>query len=451
MIKHGLKISTFFAMAIGLLLFAPGPVFAQMGQLYEDYGVGIRDAAMGNCGTACSNDYSAAFYNPAALVRAEGLSIDLGYKGVYPNLFMKIGNFSDKKFTKYPTTNFFLVGISWDMIAEKLIDKKFTDRFYLGFTAAVSDYYKSFSIYYDRDTPYFYRYHDRYLNLLPIYLSMAVRLFDWVSIGAGLVPAPTDAYTDVAVDSHFTVPDYEYNAEQGTTVRAYAKIEPVAGILFRIPNEKMADYCSIGFVWRDEVTSMDGQGKATDYTKVHFGDNIIELPPSDTPILTLSGWTPMQVVGAIALHPSIHSTITVEELWKRWSNWKNFFAESPTPGFNDTWNTRFGAENIFPVKTGPLEDIAARIGIYRELSPVPDQNGQSNYLDPNKWVITTGIETKWVSQKDIFRVPIHAGIAGQAHIMDKIHLSNDRDPDYPAIDAWGEVYSITATVGVGIR
>jgi hypothetical protein len=97
-----------------------------------------------------------------------------------------------------------------------------------------------------------------------------------------------------------------------------------------------------------------------------------------------------------------------------------------------------------------LQTIAPRAGVYRELSPAPDQNGQSNYLDPNKWVFTLGFDSGWLLPNvDVFRVPVHFEVAGQLHVMDRVELNNDRDPDYPPLDAWGRVYSLTATLGFG--
>ena len=445
------KIIAAFVVAAAVWLLAVSTAFAQMGQLFEDFGIGPRDAGMGNTGTAAADDYSAVFYNPAALVRVDGLNLDLGYKGVYPHLHMKIGNYHDRYFTQYPNTNFFVLGFGWNLKIERFIDPKYTERFSVGLAVALSDYYKSFAVFYDEDTPYFFRYHDRYLNLLSIYLSMSFRIFDWFSIGGGIVPAPSDTYTDVTVNSNFRLPDYEYWADQGTITRSYGKLEPVLGVLFRIPNDRLKDYLSIGLTWRDEVYSIDGNGIATDYTKVHFEGQTISLPPSDTPILTLTGWTPMQVIGGVAIHPIDGMTLTVEELWKRWSRWKNFFIEHPDPRFSNTWNTRMGGEQIFDLDNHTLDSFTIRAGIYRELSPAPNQNGESNYIDPDKWVFTFGFDAAWNDPFDIMRIPIHTAVAGQAHLIDKVRLHNNQDPDYPALDAWGEIYSFTGTVGIDFK
>jgi hypothetical protein len=435
--------------ALVICLVTASAAFAQMPQLFEDFGVGPRDVGMGNTGTASANDFSAAFYNPAALVRATGLGVDLGYKLVAPRLTMKLGSFDEKHFTKYPDTNLFVLGLHWNMVAEELMDPKWTERFTFGLALALSDFYKSFSVYYDIDTPYFFRYHDRALNLLSVYMSMSVRCTEWLSIGGGLVPAPSDTTTRVLVDSNFTAPDYSYTALQGTITRSYGKLEPLAGILFRIPYKDTKDYLSVGFVWRDEVSSVDGAGHATDRSTLHYNGQDIDMGNSDTPILTLTGWTPMQVAGGVSWRPINGMMLTAEELWKRWSEWKSFFIEHPNPRFNNTWNTRFGGEYTVMTESKILSSVSTRLGVYRELSPVPDQNGQTNFIDPNKWVVTAGVDTAWgFGDLDVFRVPLHFGVAGQVHLMDNIHYSNTSDPDYPPLDAGGQVYSLTATLGV---
>ena len=424
---------------------------AQMGQSYEDFGVAPRDSAMGNTGTAAVTNYAAAFYNPAALDRAKGLQIHLGYKGVYPKLRMKLGGYHDRYFTRYPSTHFFLMGLSWNIVAEKLIDPKWTERFTLGLAFAVSDYYKSFSIYYDPDTPYFYRYHDRYLNLLPIYFSLSFRITDYLSIGGGLVPGPSDTYTNVTVDSHFTLPRYRMWADQGVLTRSYGKVEPLAGILVQIPDANLPDFCSIGLIWRDEVFAIDGNGHANNTTHFDLDGTVITGPPVPTEILTLTGWTPMQVIAGIAFRPTKESVVTGDVLWKQWERWRTFFDRSPTPRFKNTWNARFGAEYIFGLENPVLQSVAARAGLYREFSPVPDQNGQSNYLDPDKWVVTAGFDSAWMDRFDFFRMPVHFEMSGQWHRMDRVELHNRQDPDYPKLDAWGDLYSVTATIGLGFQ
>jgi long-chain fatty acid transport protein len=419
-----------------------------MPQLFEDFGVGPRDVGMGNTGTASATDYSAAFYNPAALAYVPGIGLDLGYKLVAPRLTLKLPGYSSHYFTNYPDTNLVVVGGSWNVVLDEVIERKWTDRFTFGVAIALSDFYKSFTVYYDVDTPYFFRYHDRALNLLSIYFSLGVRLTDWVSIGAGLVPAPCDSTTRVLVDSNFTAPEYSYRALQGTATRSYGKLEPVLGLLFNIPAAETSNYVSLGFTWRDEVSSIDGEGHATDRSTLHINGQEINMGATNTPILTLTGWTPMQAIGGVAWRPVTGLTITAEELWKRWSRWKNFFIEHPDPRFHDTWNTRAGVEYVANTGADLLPQVMTRLGGYRELSPVPDQNGQSNYLDPEKWVATAGVDTVWSLEKyDIIRAPMHLGIFAQVHLMDDIHLNNSRDPDYPPLDAGGQVYSFTVTMG----
>ena len=54
----------------------------------------------------------------------------------------------------------------------------------------------------------------------------------------------------------------------------------------------------------------------------------------------------------MAFAPTDDWVLTWEVLWKRWSNWKNFFIVHPNPRFEDTWNVRFGGEKEFDLVPG---------------------------------------------------------------------------------------------------
>ncbi|MCZ7586016.1 MAG: hypothetical protein M5R36_23310 [Deltaproteobacteria bacterium] len=102
----------------------------------------------------------------------------------------------------------------------------------------------------------------------------------------------------------------------------------------------------------------------------------------------------------------------------------------------------------FDVGSDVLKAFAVRAGGYRENSPVPDQNGQSNYIDPNKWVASAGFDLDMRDPFDVFMGPVHLGAAWQTHFMDRVTLHNRQDPDYPEIEAWGEIHGFTATLSI---
>ncbi|MCZ7586022.1 MAG: hypothetical protein M5R36_23340 [Deltaproteobacteria bacterium] len=65
---------------------------------------------------------------------------------------------------------------------------------------------------------------------------MGFRITNWVSIGAGLVVAPSDTYADARVRTDIYLPEGDFDAKQGTVSRAYSVMKPLAGVLFRIPD-----------------------------------------------------------------------------------------------------------------------------------------------------------------------------------------------------------------------
>jgi long-chain fatty acid transport protein len=423
------------------------PASGQVPQMFDEFGVGPRDVAMGNTGAAAADGYAAAYYNPAALARVGGFQLALGYKSVIPDLRMKVLHYDDRRFTKdIPQTNSGMIGVAWNISVPRLIDPKYTDRLTIGFVIAQGDMFKSFTVYHDPDIPYFFRYNDRYYNLMPVYLSLGLRVMDWFSLGAGFTVAPSDATTHSDVDAHVTVDPYGFEANQGTVTRAIGKLEPLVGVLFRIPAFGR-EFAAIGATWRDEVSSTDGNGSARDYMKVHAGDEVFRVPGEDTLILTLSGWTPMQVVLGAAISPIAGMTLTADAIWKRWSRWINYFEFHPDPRFHDTYHVRAGIEQRFVTGNPILSHATARAGGYYEPSPVPDQNGPSNILDPNKTVLGAGFGLTFRDPKLRIKAPVFLDGAFQAQLMEETIWTNERDGKYGRLRAGGQVYTFDVTIG----
>lgn len=423
------------------------PAAAQMPQMFSEYGVGPRDMGLGNTGAAAASDFSAAYYNPAALVRAEGFAIDIGYKGIIPDLRLKVGRYPANKFTEnIPATHSVIVGISWNIVVERLIDRKWTERFTFGMAVAQGAFFKSFSIYHDANIPYFFRYNDRCYNLMPIYFSLGVRILDWLSIGGGVVPAPADTTTHTDVNTNFELSPYTFTAEQGTITRAIGKLEPVLGVLFRIPAHGR-EAAAIGLTWHEEVSSTDGKGHAFNYTRVHLGDTTFNLGSIDTPVLTMTGWTPMQAVIGLAGWPLPGLTLSVDGIWRRWSRWRNFYELKPDPPLHDTYHVRAGIENLFQTGNGILPVVTMRGGGYWEPTPVAGQNGPSNLIDPNKTVLAGGWGLEFRDPQRRLKAPIRLEGTFQAQLLQKTVWQNQDDPKFGKISVWGAVYNVAATIG----
>ena len=440
-----------FVVAVALLLTIAAPeAAAQINQAFEEYGVGPRDAAMGNAYTAVADDFAAAFYNPAGLSQPEGFHFTAGYKFLSPRVTAKMDGFAPDEFTDYPTTHWGMIGLTTDLQIPKIINPKYTAPFAFGTAIAICNFLHSYTNYYDDRTPYYYRYQDRPVALLSAYFGMSARIANWVSIGGGLVLAPSITNIDARVRTDVYLPEGSFESNQGTVNRAKSIIDPVLGVLFRIPIAGVEDRLRVGLVWKDEVRVIDGNGVAQNRTILHTPNTDQEWSPVPTqvvPVQTLTGYSPMQATLGLAARPYTGALISADTIWKRWSVWKTYFYNEPDPPFADTIQQRIGFEQRFLTQSAAwLEYWALRAGWYYEPSPAPSQDNEWNLLDNDKHVTTTGFGLRLDRVLGVIKTPINLDANFQAHWLESETIENDKDDAFPKITTGGQVYSGTVAL-----
>ncbi|MBZ0270455.1 hypothetical protein K8I61_00350 [bacterium] len=435
----------FIAVAIAFAAtFAAIRAHAQTNQAFEEYGVGPRDAAMGNAYTAVADDFAAAFYNPAGLYQTEGANMTFGWKYLQPELTMKMPGFDEKKFTDFQPTSWFLYGFTWDLHAPRLINPKVTDRVSFGVAFAISEYVHSYSNYYDEHTPYFFRYQDRPVALLSLYIAGAFRITDWLAVGGGVVIAPSYTYIDARVRTDIYLPDGRDESTQGLVNRSYSIAEPVLGVIARIPVLGEKDGVRVGLSWRDEVKVIDGKGRALNRIIVHApGDDggITPTPPQDVPVTTLSGFSPMQATAGVSVKAWRGALLANDTIYKRWSRFKGYFLTEPDPKFGDTLQNRTGVEQSFFPDAGWIESWSLRAGGYYEPSPVPSQDGVWNFLDNDKTVVSAGGGVRIGDVLGVIKTPVDIDANVQVHLLADKTIQNDNDPSFPEIETGGALWS----------
>ena len=424
------------------LLFCSG-AFGQTDQSFEEYGVGPRDGAMGNAYTGVADDFSAAFYNPSGTSQTKDLHIALGYKFLTPRLTAKLEGFGADRFTKYPTTHWGMLGFTTDLNVPSIINPKYTSPFSIALAAAISNFLHSYTNYATDRTPYYFRYQDRPIALLSLYTSLGVKVTKWFSFGAGFVVAPSGTYIDARVRTDIYLPKAEFVAKQGLVERAYGVLQPVAGLMFRIPIAGLEDRLRIGATWRNRVIVIDGRGKAVNRIVIHSptGVTMSPVPPMDVPVITMSGFSPMQVALGFSYQPYNGALISTDTLWKHWSEWRTYFLHTPDPRFHDTWQQRLGFEQKFFQGTPYLEYWALRAGYYYEPSPAGSQNNEWNILDNDKHVMTAGFGLCIGKVLGIIKTPVNFDGGFQAHYLVPKTIKNNNDPAYTKIKTGGMVYS----------
>jgi len=422
--------------------------FAGPNQLFEEYGVSPRDAAMANSFSAIADDYSAAFYNPAGLVWGQGHHFHFGYRGIIPNTFMKFNPSNGRNLGEAPSTDVFLFGFSTDMDFREMINPRITDRLGLGLALAVGKYLKSFTLYADPNTPYMFRYAERPVSLLSLYTGFALKLYDWFSVGGSICAAPSETYTDVIAHTEIRIPSMQNETHQGMGSRAWSKIEPVIGLMFRVPLQGREDYLGFALVWRDEVFTVDGSGEITTVTRIVFEETgeTYDLPMSSMELHQLTGFSPMSVTGAVSWRPTENLRFNLDGVWRQWSAWLDGDERHPQPEFSDTFHLRLGYEQQTAINWAWVHDLIVRAGYYYEPSPVPDMNGMMNIIDPDKHVGSVGLGFVFNDPLGVFNTPVAFDTSYQLHWLITKHLNNDDDPIYPELDAGGQIHNFAAAL-----
>lgn len=427
-----------------LLLLAVVSVGAQSIQIFDEYGVGPRDVAMGGSYVGVADDFAAAFYNAAGLTQQEFTHVTFGYKYIGPEVKLKLKGYSDDYFTKdYPDSHLALIGLNLDLYVPRFWDNEFLKRFHLGLAFAISNYVHSYTNYWDPHTPYFFRYHDRPIALLSLYLAGAMRIFDWLSVGGGVVVSPSTTHVDARVETHVYLPEGNNKNTQGLVNRSHSTVSPQVGLLFRVPLYGLADRIRIGVSWHDRVQVIDGKGQALNRMIVHFpdGTTMEPVPIQKVPVKSMTGYNPQKLTLGLSAKPYPGGLIAADLIWREWSKWENYFFLRPDPPFKDTIEVRLGFEQRFLTDWEPLPAVALRAGWYYQPSPTPQQNGEYNLLDNDKHVYSGGLGLQLGKILGILKTPVNLDLAVQVHQLMEKTINNNQDPDYPWMQTGGFIYS----------
>ncbi|MCA9772812.1 MAG: outer membrane protein transport protein [Myxococcales bacterium] len=417
--------------------------------LFEEWGVGPRDGAMGNVGVATSNDFAAVYYNPAALTLATGTSLVQGYRVVRPSLWIDFEGRGRFHF-KYPDTRLAVFGMTTDLGFLHPERGSFVDRLSVGFAISTGDYLKSFTTFPNPNEPNFFRYSDRFVGLFPFGLGLGFRVTDWFRVGGAAFIAPSDTFTNVVALADISIGadgSVGQNITQGVTTRAFSKIVPVLGFLVKVPFWDLEDKLTFGFTWRDTISSVDGEGVVRNYTTISIGGTRIRLPdPTLIDVRAEAGFSPQAYSVGLGWKPILGMTLGADWIYKRWSKFRNFDEKVPHPKLRNTMQVRLGAEYEFPTDLPVIHTMAVRAGYYFEPSPVRDQSGPTNLLDNDKHVLSAGFALSFFDPFKILVEPLYLNISAQAHLLENRKTRNDGDPLFGPFETGGYLLGGSVTL-----
>lgn len=426
----------------GVVMAISGPV--ALANVHDTFGVGAAAISMGNAQTASASGGSAAYYNPAGLVRKPGIRLDAGLQAFVPQLkgfenivydFDQDGVIetnadgtpeSTSVLTAYrptigngitaaiPITSWLAAGVSMYMPSEYLMRIEFEDPY----------------------VPYYPLYKSR-TQKFSTFVGAGVKVFDGLYVGAGASVSAT-AVINGRVTSAVVV-NTASTSEDGTTeltqvvsqvtinnmsLQLKSAMAPTAGVIFNFGwmNPALAGL-NIGASYRG-YSSVKTQVDVTvnAYADVSMGDDEIYSGPLTSAPTAISqtmesGTNPAQASGGISYTYKDAFTLSADATWVKWEDYIETMIAIPNqtitvegaaqvtvgggretdgdPGYvyQNTITPRVGMEYTGPMPVGGDMGFkfSVRAGYGYHPSPLPEQTERVNMLDSNKHMVSGGL------------------------------------------------------------
>jgi long-subunit fatty acid transport protein len=397
---------------LGIALFVVGAGAARANPI-DAFGYGSRAAAMAQAATAAADDSSAGYYNPAALAQVGSLRIDLGYRYASPNLRI------DGESHQVDAARGILVGLAapGSIGPVRLAVGVLLSLPQQGLAQVKSRPY---------DDPRFVYYENRPQRFLGGF-NLAVQLPWGLSLGGGLsLLSRTDA--NVALKGIVAVTHPEDSTLVSSINSSLASVRyPQAGLLW-----EATPRLKLGLAFRGESvlrleTSVRIDGNLQDpgypplvqngYFEIHT--HLVEM------------FQPWQLSLGLAFRATPRLLIAADLTYAHWSALPapppltesldiGVFnplihlpppRDYPSPAFHDVLVPRLGAEWRAAEESDLALDL--RGGTSFEPTPVPEQQGETNFADGNKLSFTAGAgltaQKPWGLLAGAGSIDVHAG------------------------------------------
>ncbi len=401
-------------MAVGVFVLATARASEVSASPEDIFGYGPRSAAMGGTGAASSDDYDAAYTNPALLSRLRQNTLMVGYQGASfdlhasgPGLPGPVG---------YDAATGLLIAVGLPVPFGGILKNR---------VGLAIDFYTPTSLLVRADIPYpespqFVVLPDR-AQSLAIRAGIGLDLGYGIRVGAGFgALAQLDGTVVVATDSTGRVGS---NVED-ELVAVYA---PTVGATFDLPFGQGHPF-RLGVTYRGELEARFSV--LIDATK---------LSSLNIPVLNISGvaqFDPAEVAFEAA-YDTRPFTVAIGATYKRWSDYPGPLeptttcpAMTPTCGalatpivpFHDTVVPRIGVERSLPLSQGTR--LHLRAGYAFEPTPSPAETPSSQAVDP-KSLALVNVQTRYFdASRSIFALgtglevpPFTLDFYGQLHSL----------------------------------
>ncbi|MGH7961035.1 MAG: OmpP1/FadL family transporter [Candidatus Binatia bacterium] len=380
----------------------------------DEFGLGARDTAMGMAYTAVADDFTAVYYNPAGLAfTVPGLSLDFGYKAYGRSFSAPEEDAQD--FASLP-----VLGAVYNR--EYAASSGWLRLPALGF--AVMPLAPDLQRQEDDNNPHSIRYNSQ--SLIPVYLGAAYKLTPRFSIGAALAISFSGSFRAFAVATGLPLmSEVEGLSVDGPVqfdVAPYfgAKLGPFKG-------------WNLGLGYRS-VQNVEVETSVSSRQELILG---IPLPIQLLPpmkLTTVAGWAPREIAVGTAYEGLSRWLFSADLVFKQWDEWQSSTGRRPDPEFRNRVVPRFGIEHHL------TQYLALQGGYYFEPSPVPEQRGDTSYVDNDQHVFSVGFS---YSLDRFLRLRTVIAPAMQVHWLPErtTRKAERSNPFFPGYEVSGTVIS----------
>lgn len=417
------------------------------------YGFGSRETALGGAVTADTRSFSAVFYNPAGLARAERLDLSIGYFRVDQSLMM---NGRDNA-----------VDPVKGVVAGLVAPGKFLGvPFAFGVATHIPDDRVSRVRTLKQEIPRWELYDNR-AQILFIAAELAIRPLPWLSVGGGVAFLSSTrgdfGITGVANLSQPYDSQMRHQVDADlTTVRI-----PMLGVRID-PSERV----SVGVSYRGE-SKLDLKIAANIQGEVDPGTIQVLVPVGYTlTSASFDAFHPRQVAIGTSTKLSDRVRANVDFVWTQWSAYQSATSRTtahielekfrdivavppdpkPTvvrdPGLRDRVTPRLGLEIV--ALTTPSIELPVRLGYVYEKTPVPPQTGQTNLVDTDRHTFALGVGVKLPAPLSVLPGELRLDLHAAYYLLPERTTLKSSPADFVGdYTQRGHQTNVGATLGVG--
>ncbi len=421
----------------------------------DTYGLGARSTAMGSAVAASSTDYSAGYYNPAGFARGSGSEVALGYSSVDHRL----------KISGHDSHVDPVRGLVGGLIARGAAASL---PVAVGISTHVSDDRLSRFRTRRPEDAHWLRYDDR-PQLLYLSVGGAARPLPWLSLGAAaaMLSATSGRFrvTGTAVqpdgrDRAATDSELQHEVDIDLTPRAY----PILGVAVT-----PAEWLTWALVYRGQATvdfDVSGEFEGEVETVAFTVPAAYEVASR-----AASAFIPRQVVFGLEISLAEDLNVELDVTYLNWSAYRSPFSRTDSrlevdvppglldlppqtrpslaldPQFEDRIVPRLGVEWLLEPHLRLA--IPVRAGYFFEKSPVPAQTAQTNFVDPDRHVLSAGSGFVWQDPAEWLPGKLSFGLFAQLSLLPtRVTLKQNPGDFVGDYRAQGTITAVGADLGM---